>query len=60
MKCRDFISLLGSAAGTWPIAARAQQPVMSVIGFLDPRAPEAITARLGGFRQGEGGGFHRR
>jgi ABC-type uncharacterized transport system substrate-binding protein len=52
MRRRDFITLIGGVAVSWPIAARAQQTATPVIGFIDPRSPDGMTERLRGFRQG--------
>ena len=52
MRRREFITLLGSMVVAWPLATRAQQPAMPVIGLLDPRSPDALVDRLRAFRQG--------
>ena len=52
MRRREFITLVGGATVGWPLVGHTQQVASPVIGFLDPRTPEVVAARLRGFRQG--------
>jgi putative tryptophan/tyrosine transport system substrate-binding protein len=53
LKRREFIAMLSSAAA-WPLAARAQQPSIPIVGYVHPDSPQTVVGLLAAFREGLG------
>ena len=54
MRRREFIKVIAGSAAAWPLAARAQQPLMPVVGFLNAASAEGYTRQLTAFLKGLG------
>ena len=54
MRRRDFIKVIAGSAGAWPLAARAQQPTMPVVGFVNAASPQSYARPLAAFLKGLG------
>ena len=52
MRRRDFVTLLGGGAVAWPMMARAQQPAMPIVGYLNGQSPATVARNLTAFLQG--------